>query len=54
MRISIKLTREENARFFGVSAGDTVSVPMEEYVATVVASEIGNSPIDACRVRKIG
>lgn len=49
MEIKIKITRKENADYFSVAIGDIVEVELEEYVAAVVASEIGNSNIEACK-----
>ena len=51
--ISVKVTRDENAEYYGVSPGDIVSVELEEYVAAVTASEIGNSAIEACKAQAV-
>ncbi len=51
--ILVRLTRQENATHYRVSVGDTVTVPLEDYVAGVVASEIGNAHIEACRAQAI-
>lgn len=53
MKIKINLTRQENADYFGVDVGDTVEIDFEEYVAAVVASEIGNSSIEACKAQAV-
>ena len=53
MNINVKLTRQENADLFGVFLNDTVSVDLEEYVAAVVASEIGNSALSACKAQAV-
>ena len=53
MNIYVKLTRQENADHFGVFLFDTVSVDLEEYVAAVVASEIGNSALSACKAQAV-
>lgn len=53
MKINVKITRDENAAYYGVSPGDTVSVELETYVAGVVASEIGNSAIEACKAQAV-
>lgn len=53
MHITIRLTRQENAGYFGVRVGDTVSVPLEEYVAGVVASEVGNPHIEAAKAQAV-
>ena len=51
--IKVRITRKENVDFYGVAIGDVVEVPLEEYVAAVVASEIGNSHIEACKAQAI-
>lgn len=53
MNISVKITRQENADFFKVKINDIVKIDFEEYVAAVVASEIGNSNIEACKAQAI-
>ena len=53
LNINVKLTRQENADLFGVFLYDTVSVDLEEYVAAVVASEIGNSALEACKAQAV-
>lgn len=35
--ITVKVTQSENAEYFGVNIGDTVTVDFEEYVAAVTA-----------------
>lgn len=53
MDISVRITREENAQYFGVSVGDVVKVPFEQYVAAVVASEVGNALLAACEAQAV-
>ena len=53
MDISVRITRDENAEYFGVSVGDVVQVPFEQYVAAVVASEIGNALLAACEAQAV-
>lgn len=53
MNIKVKITRDENADFFNVSVGDIVELDFETYVATVVASEIGNSDLEACKAQAV-
>ena len=53
MNIRICIGREENAEYFQKQIGDIVEVDFEEYVAAVVASEIGNSPLEACKAQAI-
>lgn len=51
--ISVRITRESNAEFFGVETGDVVQVPLEDYVAAVVASEVGNALLAACEAQAV-
>lgn len=53
MNVNVKITRQENADYFGRRIGDTVAVPFEEYVAAVTASEIGNGPMEACKAQAV-
>ena len=51
--IRVKMTRKENASFFGMNVGDVIDVELETYVATVVASEIGNADLEACKAQAV-
>ena len=51
--ISVKITRDSNAEYFQCDVGDTAQVPLEEYVAAVVASEIGNALLEACKAQAV-
>lgn len=53
MKIKVKITRKENANLLGVSVGSTATIDFEQYVATVVASEISNAPIEACKAQAV-
>lgn len=53
MKIKVKITRAENASYFGANIGDVIEIDYEDYVAGVVASEIGNKHIEACRAQAI-
>ena len=53
MKIRVKITRQENADHFGTNIGNTVEVEFEEYVAAVVASEIGNAAMEACKAQAV-
>ena len=53
MKISVQITRQENANFFNKNINDIVQVEFEEYVAAVVASEIGNASLEACKAQAI-
>ena len=53
MKIRVCITTTENASFLNCDLHDIIEVDFEEYVATVVASEIGNAPIEACKAMAI-
>lgn len=53
MKIKVTITRQENADYFNTNINDIVDVDFEEYVAAVVASEIGNSNLEACKAQAI-
>ena len=53
MKIRVAITRQENAEYFNKQIGDIVEVEFEEYVAAVVASEIGNAPLEACKAQAV-
>lgn len=53
MKIRVCITTTENASFLNCDLQKIIEVDFEEYVATVVASEIGNAPIEACKAMAI-
>lgn len=53
MKIKVKITTQENIDFLGCKANDVIDIELEDYVATVVASEIGNVPLNACKAQAI-
>lgn len=53
MEIQVQITRQENADYFNAKINDIVTVDFEQYVAAVVASEIGNSPLEACKAQAV-
>lgn len=53
MEIQVKITRKENMDFFGVPENTILSLDFEEYIAAVVASEIGNANLEACKAQAV-
>ena len=51
--INMRLTKQENATFYGKSVGDIISLPTEKYLLGVVPAEIGNAHIEACKAQAI-
>ena len=52
-KILVKITRQQNCNFFNCNIDDTVEVDFQEYIGAVVASEIGNAPIQACKAQAV-
>ena len=53
MKVKVLLERQENADYFNVPINTTVEISFEHYVAAVVASEIGNSNLEACKAQAV-
>jgi hypothetical protein len=53
LNITVRITRDENAEYFGTETGCEVQVPFESYVAGVVASEVGNSALEVCKAQAV-
>lgn len=53
MMIQVKITRDENANYFGCNIGDIVKVEFEEYVAAVVASEFASGSTEALKAQAV-
>ena len=51
--IKLKITKSDNAKYFNVSIGDIVELSFKEYLKGVVASEIGNAHIEACKAQAV-
>lgn len=53
LQIKLKITRKSNADYFKVDLNDIVSIDLEDYITGVVASEVGNAHIEACKAQAI-
>lgn len=51
--MKIKITTNENMKYLNCEKGTIIEVPLEQYVGTVVASEMGNAPDEALRAQAI-
>lgn len=49
----VKITTPENMVYYSCKKDTEVEVELEDYVARVVASEIGNAPLEACKAQAI-
>ena len=50
MKITVKLSREENISYYG---SNEIQLDVEEYLKGVVPSEIGNAHVQACAAQAI-
>ena len=53
MLIKVKITTNENIKFFGCEHGTIKEIELEDYVKCVVASEMGNAPLEALKAQAI-
>ena len=47
------MTKEENAQIYECDVGNTQEIELEEYLSGVVAAEIGNAPLEACKAQAV-
>lgn len=53
MKIKVKVTTPSNMNYFKCAKGAIVEVEFEDYVKCVVASEIGNASLEACKAQAV-
>lgn len=53
MKIKVKIETNSNMSFYGCAKGTIKEIELEDYVKCVVASEIGNAPIEACKAQAV-
>lgn len=53
MKIKIKVTTASNMKYFKCASGTIVEVELEDYIRCVVASEIGNASLEACKAQAV-
>lgn len=53
MKIKVRINREDNADYFGVNLDSIIDIQFEEYLIGVVATEIGNSNLEACKAQAV-
>jgi peptidoglycan hydrolase-like amidase len=49
MKIKVKITTPVNMKYFNCAKDTIKEVELEDYIRCVVASEIGNASIEACK-----
>lgn len=53
MKIKVKITTENNMKYYGCAKDTIKEIELEDYVACVVASEIGNAGLEACKAQAV-
>lgn len=53
MIIKVKLSLAGNMKHFGQPADAVVTIPFEDYIKGVVAAEVGNAPLEACKAQAV-
>ena len=53
MKIKVKITTPVNMKYFNCAKDTIKEVELEDYVRCVVASEIGNASIEACKAQAV-
>lgn len=53
MKIKVNITTSENMKYFNCSKNTVLEFELEDYVARVVASEMGNAPLEALKAQAI-
>jgi SpoIID/LytB domain protein len=53
MKIQVRITTNENMKYFNCPKDTIKEIEFEEYIATVVASEMGNAPEEALKAQAI-
>lgn len=53
MKIKVKITTANNMKYFGCEKNTVKEIEFEDYVRCVVASEIGNASLEACKAQAV-
>lgn len=53
MKIKLKIGRQENADYFGVNLDEIINIEFEQFLVGVVASELSNNNIQACKAQAV-
>ena len=53
MKIKVKITTNENMKYYNCAKDTIKEIELEEYVAIVVASEMGNAPTEALKAQAV-
>ena len=51
--MKVKITTKANMEYYRCAKNTIVDIDLEDYVTCVVASEIGNAPLEACKAQAV-
>ena len=53
MKIKVKITTSGNMKYYNCAKGTIIEIELEDYIRCVVASEIGNASLEACKAQAV-
>lgn len=53
MKIKVKITTASNMKYYNCTKDTIIEIELEDYVKCVVASEIGNAAVEACKAQAV-
>lgn len=53
MKIKVQISTAGNMKYYNCAKNTIIEIELEDYIKCVVASEIGNAPIEACKAQAI-
>lgn len=51
--MKVKITTKANMEYYKCAKNTIIDVDLEDYVTCVVASEVGNAPLEACKAQAV-
>ena len=51
--MKVKITTASNMKYYECMKGTIIDVDLEDYVTCVVASEVGDAPLEACKAQAV-
>ena len=49
MKIKVQISTAGNMKYYNCAKNTIIEIELEDYIKCVVASEIGNAPLEACK-----
>ena len=51
--MKVKITTQENMNYYSCAKNTIIEIDLEDYVAAVVSSEVGNAPLEAAKAQAV-